>query len=422
MNAQPMRVLLLAPTIDPTDVGEARSSFEWAARLSERVDLTVLTYRLRRSPAARDRLPGASVVEWDDLPLVGRFERMNAGLKPGYAAFYLRARRWIRRALRRGQRFDVAHQVGPLAMRYPSPAVGLIDPLVVGPLAGSLGTPPAFASEFSSEPWFVRLRSLDAVRFRRDPWLRRTYRDAAAVLGAAPYVRDILREAGIEPRRFEVVSETGVYTLPDMNATTRSADAGQLRGLYVGRVVRNKGLRDAVRAIGQLQDHLGVTLDAIGDGPDLQACRAEAHRLGVEGRVRFHGRVPRDRVDDFYARADAFIFPSFREPSGNVVFEAMSHALPCVVADRGGPAYTVDESSGIRVAVRAPEQFAADIADALRALAADPTRRASMGRAARSRVESLGDWGRKIDRVVAMYREVAGLDAHAVGARGAAIA
>ena len=42
-------------------------------------------------------------------------------LKPGYVPFYFRARRWIRQALARGERFDLAHQPVPVAMRYPSP-------------------------------------------------------------------------------------------------------------------------------------------------------------------------------------------------------------------------------------------------------------------------------------------------------------
>jgi len=46
-------------------------------------------------------------------------------LKPGYLPFYIRARRWIRQALARGERFDIAHQPVPVAMRYPCPAAGL---------------------------------------------------------------------------------------------------------------------------------------------------------------------------------------------------------------------------------------------------------------------------------------------------------
>lgn len=405
------------------DVGEARSTYEWASRLSERCDLTVLTYRLRNANACAPTLPGARVVEWLDLPLVGRFERMNAGVKPGYLWFHARARAWIRRALRGGERFAVAHQVAPLAMRYPSPAAGLIDPLIVGPLAGSLTNPPGFESEFAREAWYMRLRGVDAWRFRHDPWLRRTYSGASVVLGAAPYVRETLESNGIPLRGFEVMSETGVHEFPAPVDRERG-EAGVLRMVFVGRVVRTKGLRDAVRAMGLLKDLPGVTLDAIGDGADLEQCRREAGELGVLDRVTFHGRLPRASVDDFYRDADAFLFPSFREPSGNVVFEAMSFSLPLIVADRGGPAHTADDSCAIRVPVTEPGRFERDIADAIRALAGDPALRTRLGDAGRARVETLGSWHNKIDWMMNLYdtlaRSAAGVKASAASVARAA--
>ena len=46
-------------------------------------------------------------------------------LKPGYISFYMQARRWIKNSLQSGDTFDVAHQVTPASLRYPSPAAGL---------------------------------------------------------------------------------------------------------------------------------------------------------------------------------------------------------------------------------------------------------------------------------------------------------
>ncbi len=113
-------------------------------------------------------------------------------MQPGYVPFYIRARRWLRKRLAEGEQFDVAHQVVPVAMRYPSPAAGLGIPLLIGPVGGSLESPPAFADEEGATPWWQRLRALDAWRIRRDPLLRRTYESAACVIGVAPYVQEFL--------------------------------------------------------------------------------------------------------------------------------------------------------------------------------------------------------------------------------------
>ena len=42
------------------------------------------------------------------------------------------------------------------------------------------------------------------------------------------------------------------------------------------------------------------------------------------------------KIQDLYASHDAFCFPSFREPAGGVLYEAMRHGLPVITADRGG--------------------------------------------------------------------------------------
>ena len=68
---------------------------------------------------ASTQLPGVRVIEWQEPAILGWAERLNSMLKPGYIAFYLKARQWIRRAMADGERFDLAHQIVPVAMRYP---------------------------------------------------------------------------------------------------------------------------------------------------------------------------------------------------------------------------------------------------------------------------------------------------------------
>jgi glycosyltransferase involved in cell wall biosynthesis len=135
----------------------------------------------------------------------------------------------------------------------------------------------------------------------------------------------------------------------------------------------------------------------------LPACKNEAKALGVENTVTFHGRLPRPAVDEFYAAADVFLFPSFREPGGIAVIEAMSYGLGSIVADRGGPAFAVDDSCGIRVPVTEPEKFASQVAEAISMLAQRPQLLAAMGKAARQKVERQFLWDVKVDRITHIY-------------------
>jgi glycosyltransferase involved in cell wall biosynthesis len=401
MNGAP-RVLALAPYCDGLDVGEAWCAHQWVSHLARHARVTLLTLRRKDHVPASLQLPGVEVVEWDERLFSPRFGRLAAMMKPSYLGFYAEARRWIAGALAGGRCFDIAHQFSPIALRYPSPLAEFPIPYLIGPLGGSLDTPAGFAAECRSSAWYTRLRALDGFRLRRDPMLRRSYARAAAVLGVAPYVGDMLKHAA--PRRFEVISELGVDSLAPARETATTGT--RLNLVHVGRAVRTKGLRDAVRAIARLPADVNVHLDVAGQGEELEICREEAQRLGVSGRITFHGQISRAAVEELYAKADVFLFPSFREPSGSVVFEALRNGLPVIATDRGGPGFVIDESCGITVPALDPEQMANDLAGAVTRIARDPALRARLAAGARERVARIGLWDNKIRWLLRLYAEL----------------
>ena len=395
------KLLLVAPTCDGEDVGEAWVAHQWARLLAARHDVTLLTYHKRGARPASEQLEGLRITEWTEPPLLGRAERLNSMLKPGYVPFYLHARNWIRKAIAAGERFDIAHQPAPVALRYPSPLAGTGIPFVIGPVGGGLDSPASFAADEGATPWYMRLREIDGFRRRHDPFLRRTYGIADCVLGIADYVREQL--ADIPLRRFEVMSDTGPDQVPPPIA--RSGRSGPLRLLFVGRLVRTKGARDLLRALALIPD-IPLTLDIVGVGPDRAACEALVAEHRLERRVTFHGWRSKAEVADFYRAADVFVFPSYREPGGTVVFEAMGFSLPLIVVDRGGPGSSTSDACAIRLPVSTPDALAADIAAAIRELAADPSRRLSMGAAAHAHVTRTALWSAKVERMDGIYTEI----------------
>jgi len=388
------RVLLVAPCADGNDVSEAWNAFQWARLLSRRHDLTVLSSYKRGHVPLSEQLPDARVVEWPEPALWSRFERLNSLMQPGYVPFHRRARRWVRRHMAAGERFDVALQVVPVALRYPSPVAGSGIPFYIGPVGGSLSSPAAFTAEEEGIPWYQRLRALDALRLRYDPGLRATYSSADAVIGIAPYVRSLLSDVPV--RRFETMSEVALHDVqPPVDRTERT---GPVRLLHVGRTIRTKGLRDLIRAMALLGD-LPVHLDVLGDGNDRAACESLIAELGLQDRITLHGMVPRPVVDEFYARADVFVFPSYREPGGGVIMEAMSFGLPLVLCDRGGPAAFVSDACAVLVPAHSPGQLASDCAAAIRGLVEDPSRRRRMGDAAREHAALTHLWGHRVEQM-----------------------
>lgn len=396
-----MHKLLLIALCDGEDVGEAWIGHQWASRLAARHEVTLLTYYKRGHTPASRQLRNVRVIEWAEPHGVGRAERLNSTLKPGYVPFYARARRWTRQFLASGGHFDLAFQPVPVAMRYPSPVAGLGIPYILGPLGGSLPSPAGFAAGEDTAPWYVGLRNLDRLRIRRDPLLRRTFEQASCVLGIAPYVQDFL--AGIRLQRFEAMSDAGIESMP--KPVDRSARHGDVRLLFVGRLVRTKGARDAIRALGLARD-LPAVIDIVGDGFDRVECEALTAELGLVDRVRFHGHLPRHQIDAFYRSADVFLFPSYREPGGIVIFEAMSYGLPLIVGDVGGPGESVDDKSGIRIHPESPDQYARSIAAAITRLVSERALRLTLGEGARRRVSEIGLWDSKVERLEAICADI----------------
>lgn len=397
------KILIVCPQCDGNDVGENLCGFQWTSRLARIFDVTVLTQKFPRHVPPSQQLKGVRTIEWDAKPFLSRHPRFNSAVKPWYPNFYFRARHWIKEALAGGERFDLLHQIMPMAIRYPSPCAGFDVPFVIGPVGGGVATPAGFRCELGTEPRFMRLREFDRFRLRHDPLLRRTYQEAQSIICCSPYV--VRHLDGIAAKRIDVEYEVGIEELPQLQERNEPPP-GTLKLLYVGRIVRTKGLRDAVRALAQLQDLPNVTLEAAGSGEDMDDCMAEAERLGVASRVRFLGRLPRAELEPIYQGADVLLFPSFREPTGGVLFEAMRYGMPVITSTEGGPGHIVTEACGVTVRPTTPLQYATDIASAIRRLAKDVEMRRAMGLAARERIAELGLWERKLARLSRIYEAV----------------
>ncbi len=396
------KVLALAPYCDGTDVGEAWCAFQWVHELSKQADVTLLSMERPKRKPLSEQLPGTHVITRPEPEWARKHERLNAMAKLSYPSYFRWARRQIRILLKQGEKFDIAHQFSPIALRFSSPLKQFDIPYVLGPMGGSLSTPMAFKSECETAAWYTRLRGIDRFRLRFDPFLKASYRSASAVLGVAPYVRELLQHCS--PRRFEVMSELGVSQVrPPLS---HKFEREGLRLLHVGRGVRTKGLRDLIRSLSHLKDISGLHLDVAGKGPEMTVCQALAGELGVDHLVTFHGQISRGAVDALYEQADVFAFPSFREPSGSVIYEALSHGVPAIVAHRGGPGYVVDDSCGFRITVTEPETFSLQIANAIRTLASMPELRRRLSEGAIRKMEQVALWPAKIETLLSLYQSI----------------
>ena len=141
------------------------------------------------------------------------------------------------------------------------------------------------------------------------------------------FMKSRLVANGIPPDKVEV--KPPVLVMPPIP----SALPPPVDLLYVGQLIRGKGVQLLIRAMALLKTPR--TLDIVGTGNMEPKLKALAERLGLGGRVRFNGFQPKPQ--EWMARAACVVVPSFwQEPYGLVAAEAVALGRKVVAFAVGG--------------------------------------------------------------------------------------
>lgn len=101
--------------------------------------------------------------------------------------------------------------------------------------------------------------------------------------------------------------------------------------LTVSRLLKSKGIEDAIKAIGALQKRYNNLLYIIiGDGEEKAHLINLVKKLNLQQQVIFLGWKSREIVMEYLRIADIFLLPSYRETFGLVYLEAMVHSVPVI--------------------------------------------------------------------------------------------
>jgi glycosyltransferase involved in cell wall biosynthesis len=198
--------------------------------------------------------------------------------------------------------------------------------------------------------------------------------------------------------------------------------------VLVGQITPWKGQDTAIRALADLPDRHGCTRLLIvgepvfsGAGTRFDNVRYRddlivlARDLGVADRVLFLGA--RRDVPDVVGAADVALVPSWEEPFGRVVIEAMAAAIPVVATEVGGPPEILARGGGLLVPPRRPERWA----ETITRLLDNPTLRARLAADGRREAVSRYALARFVERVLDGYeiaRRARGVTTGATGTSG----
>jgi len=213
--------------------------------------------------------------------------------------------------------------------------------------------------------------------------LRRLYGSAEAVVTYGPHVSAYVRARGARHVHEAPQSvDNGFWRDPRVGRPPAAGWPAQaaMRFLFVGRSAPEKGVGVLMRAWQEVHSRR----------PDLALLLAGgAGTAGAAGAVAL-GPLPPRALRDVYAACEVLVVPSvptptFREPWGLVVNEAMNRGLAVIASDAVGAAaggLVRDGANGLVV----PAGDSGALARAVLRLAADPALRERMGRQGREDV------------------------------------
>jgi glycosyltransferase involved in cell wall biosynthesis len=167
--------------------------------------------------------------------------------------------------------------------------------------------------------------------------------------------------------------------------------------LFVGEY-RRKGLAAIVDALGNLGDHR-LHLLAVGRG-DLAHYRSLAEAAGIADRATFAG--PAQNIEQVFGAADLFVFPTYYEPFGMVITEAMASGLPVITSRSAGAAELIaDGESGLLL--DSPSD-PAELSEKIAALVSDRAALKDMGRRARPAASGY-TWDNVAEDTLSLYTQ-----------------
>jgi glycosyltransferase involved in cell wall biosynthesis len=164
----------------------------------------------------------------------------------------------------------------------------------------------------------------------------------------------------------------------------------------LGQISPHKGHNDAVEATRALGDGYRLLIAGDGNAKYIDELKERASGLPVQ----FLGFVS---VPEFFRNVDVLAVPSWEEPFGIVLLEAMASGIPVVATNRGGP---LDIISSVLHGILIPPRDPPALAEAIRSLTTDRGRRAAIVKNAREHVEKNFDIRNVVPRIEDFYQRL----------------
>ncbi len=394
-----MKILLSAYACEPGKGSEPGIGWNWALNLAELHEVWVIT----RSNNKNTIEQGLQCIEnvdtlhfiYCDLPRILSFwKKLPGGIYFYYSLWQLIAF-FSARQQHRKISFDIVHHITFGSFRQSSFMGCLGIPFFFGPVGGGESCPFELRSTYPISGKIVDLmRDIANATSKLNPLLWLTFIKAHKIFTKTEHTKSVI------PHYFhhktEIARDIGIESAMQI---PKQIEAKKL--LFVGRHIYWKGGHIALLAFHKAtQAQPDLELSFAGSGKEERHWKALAEQLNISDKVHWLGQCTKSELDAIYANHHAFLFPSLRDSSGTVLFEAMAHGLPVLCLDLGGPGSIITPECGIKISCKniTAEEIINRLADAIFTISTDSDTFHKLCCGAQQRISSLS-WRNAISDV-----------------------
>lgn len=162
---------------------------------------------------------------------------------------------------------------------------------------------------------------------------RKTLYKYSGIFAISDSVKQVLKEKF----NIDAITITNGVVFKKIKHKQPVSNYGSYRIVNIGRLVDDiKGQSTLIKAASILPDDANVSIDIIGDGPDMPMLLSLRSELNVESKVNLLGAKGQAYIHEHLQDYDLLVQPSFIEGFGLTIVEGMAAKLPVLVSDIDG--------------------------------------------------------------------------------------
>lgn len=393
-----MKILYIAFACNPYVGSEAFCGWSWPLAMRKYCEVYVVTRKENRAGIEKylneHKINDIHFFYYDIPDAINIYYKLGKMYMPYSVVWQNTSFRFIKK-LHKKYNFEFIHQVTLGDFRIVNPAWKLNSKFIFGPVGGAQLTPESLKSYTLADKKTEQKRKYINQLMVSLPQYKNALKHIWLVLAANRETQEYLCRYIRNMNRCDLLTENGV-TQEQLHDYRVRPVTDSVVLLWAGRMIPRKGLSFLLDVLKIIKSNNNFILRLVGDGPEMENLKKKVNALKIEDKVDFAGSVPYKEMKKIYLSSDVFVFPSLRETTGTVLFEAMSNGLPIVTFDQNGAALLVTDSCGLKVNIhQTVDDIKREFADKLRILIDSPLTRSKMARNAYLHVVENYTWTAK---------------------------